>query len=169
MTGIPLFSVEDQLRLRDQRTSTPNFLEIKTTISKQKPAASQPILAGYIINTFYSLFCRLKKLPLKPAASQPMLAGYIINTFYSLFCRLKNAAPKPAASQPVFLTSIIPHISPLCQSLISFPVDLWYNGHAVDSLQQRGGARMEYLISFLISVGASIVAYYICKWLDGDE
>lgn len=140
MTGIPLFSVEDQLRLRDQRTSTPNFLEIKTTISKQKPAASQPILAGYIINTFYSLFCRLK-----------------------------NAAPKPAASQPIFLTSIIPHISPLCQSLISFPVDLWYNGHAVDSLQQRGGARMEYLISFLISVGASIVAYYICKWLDGDE
>ena len=140
MTGIPLFSVEDQLRLRDQRTSTPNFLEIKTTISKQKPAASHPILAGYIINTFYSLFCRLK-----------------------------NAAPKPAASHPIFLTSIIPHISPLCQSLISFPVDLWYNGHAVDSLQQRGGARMEYLISFLISVGASIVAYYICKWLDGDE
>ena len=140
MTSIPLFSVEDQLRLRDQRTSTPNFLEIKTTISKQKPAASYPILAGYIINTFYSLFCRLK-----------------------------NAAPKPAASHPIFLTSIIPHISPLCQSLISFPVDLWYNGHAVDSLQQRGGARMEYLISFLISVGASIVAYYICKWLDGDE
>ena len=140
MTGIPLFSVEDQLRLRDQRTSTPNFLEIKTTISKQKPAASQP-----------------------------MLAGYIINEVYSLFFRLKNAAPKPAASQPIFLTSIIPHISPLCQSLISFPVDLWYNGHAVDSLQQRGGARMEYLISFLISVGASIVAYYICKWLDGDE
>ena len=56
MTGIPLFSVEDQLRLRDQRTSTPNFLEIKTTISKQKPAASHPILAAYIINTFYSLF-----------------------------------------------------------------------------------------------------------------
>ena len=24
------------------------------------------------------------------------------------------------------------------------------------------------LISFLVSVGAGIVAYYICKWLDGD-
>jgi len=107
MTGIPLFSVEDQLRLRDQRTSTPNFLEIKTTISKQKPAASQTILAGYIINTFYSLFCRLKKLPLKPAASQTILAGYIINTFYSLFCRLKNAAPKPAASQTILAGYII--------------------------------------------------------------
>lgn len=28
---------------------------------------------------------------------------------------------------------------------------------------------MDYLISFLISIVASIVAYYICKWLDRDE
>ena len=27
----------------------------------------------------------------------------------------------------------------------------------------------ELLVSFLISVVASIVAYYICKWLDGDK
>ena len=46
---------------------------------------------------------------------------------------------------------------------------LCYNGHAVDSLQQEGGAQMDYLISFLISIVASIVAYYICKWLDRDE
>ncbi len=27
----------------------------------------------------------------------------------------------------------------------------------------------ELLISFLLSVLVSVVAYYICKWLDGDE
>ena len=28
---------------------------------------------------------------------------------------------------------------------------------------------MEWLIAFIISVLASVVAYYICKWLDGDD
>jgi hypothetical protein len=28
---------------------------------------------------------------------------------------------------------------------------------------------VEVIISFLVSVAAGIVAYYICKWLDGDE
>ena len=28
---------------------------------------------------------------------------------------------------------------------------------------------MEYILAFLISVLASIVGYYICKWLDGDR
>ena len=92
MTGIPLFSVEDQLRLRDQRTSTPNFLEIKAPISKRKPAASHPILAGYIINTFYFTLLGFEKAVLKrlqkPAAAHPILAGYIINEVFSLFCRL---------------------------------------------------------------------------------
>ena len=27
----------------------------------------------------------------------------------------------------------------------------------------------ELLTSFFLSVLASVVAYYICKWLDGDE
>lgn len=27
----------------------------------------------------------------------------------------------------------------------------------------------EYIIAFLISVVASVVGYYVCKWLDGDE
>lgn len=26
-----------------------------------------------------------------------------------------------------------------------------------------------YITSFVLSVVASIVAYYICKWLDGDK
>ena len=28
---------------------------------------------------------------------------------------------------------------------------------------------LELLVSFIISVIASVVGYYICKWLDGDE
>lgn len=27
----------------------------------------------------------------------------------------------------------------------------------------------EYVINFLLSVAASIVAYYACKWLDGND
>ena len=27
----------------------------------------------------------------------------------------------------------------------------------------------EYLLAFFISVLASVIAYYICKWLDGDN
>ena len=32
----------------------------------------------------------------------------------------------------------------------------------------KGGVIMELTISFISSVAASVVAYYICKWLDGD-
>lgn len=28
---------------------------------------------------------------------------------------------------------------------------------------------VEYIIAFFISVAASVVGYYICKWLDRDE
>lgn len=35
--------------------------------------------------------------------------------------------------------------------------------------QQEGGVCVEILISFLISIMAGIVSYYICKWLDGDN
>lgn len=34
---------------------------------------------------------------------------------------------------------------------------------------QKGGVCLELAISFIISVLASIVAYYICKWLDRDD
>lgn len=33
---------------------------------------------------------------------------------------------------------------------------------------QKGGVSLEMIFSFLISVLASIAAYYICKWLDRD-
>lgn len=32
--------------------------------------------------------------------------------------------------------------------------------------QRRGGALLEYIITFILSVAASVVSYYICKWLD---
>lgn len=34
---------------------------------------------------------------------------------------------------------------------------------------QEGGVSLEYIASFLISVMASVTAYYICKWLDRDD
>lgn len=39
----------------------------------------------------------------------------------------------------------------------------------LDRQGKGGSAVSKYLVSFLISVVASIVAYYICKWLDGDK
>lgn len=35
--------------------------------------------------------------------------------------------------------------------------------------QQKGGVSFAILVSFLISVMASVVGYYISKWLDGDD
>lgn len=34
---------------------------------------------------------------------------------------------------------------------------------------KEGGVCLKIITSFLISVAASIAAYYICKWLDGDD
>lgn len=34
---------------------------------------------------------------------------------------------------------------------------------------KKGGVSLEIIISFLISVLASIAAYYICKWLDRND
>ena len=48
---------------------------------------------------------------------------------------------------------------------------LWYNCNATTPRQvQKGGMScMNFFTSFLLSIVASIVAYYICKWLDGDD
>ena len=38
------------------------------------------------------------------------------------------------------------------------------------TLAQEGGEiLLEYLIAFIISVAASVVACFICKWLDSDD
>ena len=38
-------------------------------------------------------------------------------------------------------------------------------------LQQKGGGMLmdELLTTFLVSVLAGVVSYYICKWLDGEQ
>lgn len=36
-------------------------------------------------------------------------------------------------------------------------------------LATGGGVNMEVVFSFFVSVMSGIVAYYICKWLDGDN
>lgn len=46
---------------------------------------------------------------------------------------------------------------------------MWYNSNVVftdtrDNWEEV--SRLEFVISFVVSVAASIVAYYICKWLD---
>lgn len=41
-----------------------------------------------------------------------------------------------------------------------------YNIVAVKSFQLEGGGIMQYIESFLISVVAGVVCYYIGKWLD---
>ena len=41
-----------------------------------------------------------------------------------------------------------------------------YNIIAVDSFQPEGGDTLQYIISFLISVMAGVICYYISKWLD---
>lgn len=32
--------------------------------------------------------------------------------------------------------------------------------------QQEGGEKLEFLIDFILAVGASIAAHYVSKWLD---
>ena len=48
-------------------------------------------------------------------------------------------------------------------------VKSWYTVLAVDSFQREGGAPLEILVTFIVSVVASIVAYYVCKWLDRND
>lgn len=36
-------------------------------------------------------------------------------------------------------------------------------------VQEGGESNMQLITSFILSIMASIVAYYICKWLDGDN
>ena len=35
--------------------------------------------------------------------------------------------------------------------------------------QRKGVYRLDFILSFLLSVAASVFAYYICKWLDREK
>ena len=44
-----------------------------------------------------------------------------------------------------------------------------YSLIAVDSFQRKEVTLLDYIFAFLVSVLASVVGYYICKWLDGND
>ena len=47
---------------------------------------------------------------------------------------------------------------------------VWYIDNVAWTHQHEGGENVvELICTFLVSVGASVVAYYICKWLDGND
>ena len=43
-----------------------------------------------------------------------------------------------------------------------------YDSHAVNPSGRKEVVVIEYLVNFLLAVVASVIAYYICKWLDGE-
>lgn len=47
--------------------------------------------------------------------------------------------------------------------------DIIYSVVAPILATERGCVYVSEIISFLVSVLASVVGYYICKWLDGDD
>ena len=57
----------------------------------------------------------------------------------------------------------------LCAFYILYERKICYNKIvAYPNLQRKGGDCMESICSFIISILASVVAYYICKWLDRE-
>lgn len=44
-----------------------------------------------------------------------------------------------------------------------------YNDFIVGFFRKEGGGTMEYLVSFLLSVAASVIGSRISKWLDDDK
>ena len=46
---------------------------------------------------------------------------------------------------------------------------VWYIDNVAWTHQHEGGENVEFVCNFIVSVGASVVAYYICKWLDGND
>ena len=87
-----------------------------------------------------------------------------MDTLQTLFCPWTLCEHEIIADLLLIsLLHIIYNIVAFCQSVIYLtllpPLD-WY---------RKGVCFVSILSSFVISVMASIVAYYICKWLDGDK
>ena len=80
----------------------------------------------------------------------------------------RPVAVRVAALDTLFLMALI--INKGKWLLVAF-LPLWYNGRRYHPYTgtERGCATMSIFSSFLLSVLASVVAYYICKWLDGDK
>ena len=98
------------------------------------------------------------------------LAAYA-NAKYGLLLKVRYTARKlvvMTALDTLFLMALI--INKGKWLLVAF-LPLWYNGRRYHPYTgtERGCATMSIFSSFLLSVLASVVAYYICKWLDGDK
>lgn len=52
---------------------------------------------------------------------------------------------------------------------ILYKIDIIYNVATPRQAQKGGLTLQDLFISFILSVLASIVAYYVCKWLDGEK
>lgn len=52
---------------------------------------------------------------------------------------------------------------------ILYKIDIIYNVATPRQAQNGGLTLQDLFISFILSVLASIVAYYVCKWLDGEK
>lgn len=46
---------------------------------------------------------------------------------------------------------------------------LYYYCYRPNTGDRKGVDHVETLLSFILSVLASVAAYYLCKWLDEDE
>ena len=70
-----------------------------------------------------------------------------------------------------FRSGIIYSLGAFLAGNIEIYVFFCYNSYVVVSYSgnREEVIALSNLTSFLVSIGASIVGYYICKWLDGDN
>ena len=46
---------------------------------------------------------------------------------------------------------------------------IYFSRYRPDTGDRKGVYHMDILLSFILSVLASVVAYYLCKWFDREE
>lgn len=76
-----------------------------------------------------------------------------------------------ATSTPPGVPQLVPHFF-VTFSLNKYRLKRYYPRIKMVTprlLRKKGGDIIDLVISFILSVLASIVAYYICKWLDEEE
>ena len=73
--------------------------------------------------------------------------------------------------EPAGFLSVFCHKNAATFYKLALPVKLWY---IIEAVHLHSGSREEVkalpeLYNFILPVSASVVAYYICKWLDGQN
>ena len=83
--------------------------------------------------------------------------------------RAADPLPVVLPARAVFLLRFVGHVFPLPGlPNLAAKSAAWYTFPAADPFTVEGGGIMSYIDAFVLSVAASVVAYYICKWLDGE-